>query len=272
MTRDESQITIRNLSETKREVIYGSESYPIVLRNQDGELARIADPERPQQLPTYIMWDNTLTKAGQEVVQGAMVELYKNIGFDLNKICVYGNWFSNKAVDANKKLNPYESIQWLLNDSYNSNRGQIDAGRLLRRLYDDPYQKSHPHWEVIFTAHDLYCYNTSFVIGAAQPDIGTIISLSRFMGIQESALRHEIIKTEIFHEVGHVFGLPTKRRGVHNLEQSLGLHCKTDSCSMKQGLYVPTDWIDITKKRVSRGGNPYCSDCLNDLNRKVSKG
>jgi len=81
-----------------------------------------------------------------------------------------------------------------------------------------------------------------------------------------------VIKTEIAHEIGHVFGLPSNRRGEKNIENSLGPHCKNDGCCMKQGLTVPADWINYTRDRLKNNGDHYyCQDCQTDLREKFNK-
>ncbi len=129
-------------------------------------------------------------------------------------------------------------------------------------MFNDPYQVSMPHWEVVFTNKDLYSRETNFVIGIAQPDLSTLISLKRLESISDVGLRGETQKTEIFHEVGHVFGLPTRRRGESRLEYSLGAHCRSAGCSMKQGLRVPEDWINFTSQRLRVGGSLFVMSVL----------
>lgn len=73
-------------------------------------------------------------------------------------------------------------------------------------------------------------------------------------------LRRECMKTEVMHEVGHVFGLvPDSRK---EADERIGLHCK-DVCTMRQGITVPTDWIRNTGDRLSHG--PFCAHCTSDL-------
>ena len=122
--------------------------------------------------------------------------------------------------------------------------------------------------EIVITNKDLYLDKTSFVIGCADDDLGSLISFKRLNLIDDPVLQRETQKTEIFHEVGHIFGLPTVRRGETKLEDSLGLHCKNPGCSMKQGMNVPEDWVTFTQQRLREGGRPYCQECITDLKIK----
>lgn len=101
--------------------------------------------------------------------------------------------------------------------------------------------------------------------------MGTIISLGRFETIGDIGLRRETQKTEIFHEYGHLLGLPTERRGKQNLDPSLGDHCRSRGCSMKQGLEVPKDWVAFTGERLKMGGKPLCGACLTDFKVKFNR-
>ncbi|HNW23516.1 MAG TPA: hypothetical protein PKH06_02020 [Candidatus Dojkabacteria bacterium] len=264
----DTESSINSIINNQQEVVIGTKEFPIVSRNSSGDLCRITKPERPQQLPTFVFWDETLNQEQKDTVIGAMNELFSSIGLEVNKIHTFGNWKSDKYRQNDGSLTPNESIQWAIQRSFNRERGQINVSPLLTNMFFDPYQYKSPHWEVIFTNRDLYMQGTNFCIGAAQPDLGTLISLYRFPGYEKTPFGREVIKTEIFHEVGHVLGLPSTRRGINNLESTLGFHCKSDGCSMKQGMSVPDDWINVTKRRIIRNNGPYCSDCLRDLTKK----
>jgi len=107
---------------------------------------------------------------------------------------------------------------------------------------------------------DIQIFDTNFVIGLASPGIGTTISTYRFKQLDDK-LRYECIKTETMHELGHVFGLIPDERTT-DVEDSLGKHC-ANICIMRQGLTLPTDWINITKDRLDQGA--LCQPCKSDL-------
>ena len=118
-----------------------------------------------------------------------------------------------------------------------------------------------PHYELALLTSDIYGgEDTNFVIGLAIPTFGTVVSIARLSKL-EISLQLECIKTVIFHEMGHVFGLPNSNR--KNINESLGAHC-TNVCVMRQGLSVPFDWIKMTQDRI-RMRAPYCKECLSDL-------
>lgn len=257
------------------EIIKGDDRNPEVVKytRQNGtvDIVRIVSPERSKPLPTFVFWDETVTDSQQLIIHEAFTELSNFLGNKLGPVSYHGNWRESDYRNPDGSLVPFKSIQWQLDTFLNKSRGQINTETAALQMYNDPNQISNPHWEAIFTNKDLYTPETHFVIGVARPDLGTIMSLSRLEAIRDAGLKGEAQKTEIFHEFGHVLSLPTKRRGVNNLEDSLGHHCLSAGCSMKQGLSVPNDWIGFTIARLEQGGDPFCGECKTDLEIKFAQ-
>lgn len=256
-------------------VLAGTRDEPLVVKqtwpNGEIENKRIINPERSYQVPTFIFWDETVSPAQQGLVREAFDELFTEIGLDQSGIQYLGNWRDSGSRDSAGRLVPHKSIEWQIQSTWDASRRQINADDMVYAMIDDPYQISAPHWEVIVTNKDLYSAETHFVIGAAVPDLGTAISLKRLETIGDVKLRREAQKTEIFHEFSHVLGLPTNRRGEEKLDQSLGQHCRSNGCSLKQGLNVPIDWMTITTDRLKKGGKPLCGECVTDLSEKFKR-
>jgi len=128
-------------------------------------------------------------------------------------------------------------------------------------LVTEPHRvESGDHYDVFAVREDMYSGNTNFVIGLAQRGIGTTLSTYRFRELRRRD-RYECIKTETIHELGHAFGLIPSGR-TSNVEKSLGKHC-TNVCTMRQGLTVPNDWLEISRDRLSVGA--LCGQCQEDL-------
>ena len=266
---------ISRIYPTSTEVLKGLQDEPLVVKQNwpDGSVdrRRVVSPERSYQLPTFVFWDETVTPGQQTLIREAFDEMFDEVGFDKSQLQFFGNWHEEGYKDESGNLVPHKSIEWQIQSKWDSSRNKVDGERVAREMFNDPYQVDMPHWEVIFTNKDLCTPETNFVIGIAQPDLGTLISLKRLETISDVGLRGEAQKTEIFHEVGHVFGLPTGRRDHSKLEYSLGAHCKSPGCSMKQGLSVPNDWITFTTERLRAGGKPYCGECTQDLKTKFHR-
>lgn len=252
-------------------LISGTPEYPIVVKTQEG-IYRVARPERPQQLNTEVFSDETISENDQQILNEAMFDLFHAVNLDTQKLRFRGNWRSEKYIDSRGHLAPYESIEWLMKKHYDDKRNQCQADSLTFDSYYDPYQYKYPHWEVIFTKRDLFTDGNKWVFGATQPDLSTIISLSRFEEFADDPKsRRELIRTLVFHEFGHILGLPSARRG-RNLEESIGTHCASKGCSMRQGSSVPNFINNTTDRLRNMGkGRPYCSDCMNDLRVKFNK-
>lgn len=272
--RSDLQIIDRN-PVVRQSVVAGTQDQPLVVENvrQNGAVdkVRIVNPERYYQIPTFVFWDRTVTPEQQEIIKQACADLFTSAGLNPRQLSYYGDWHEQDYRDPQGKLIPHRSIEWQLYSKWNASRSQIDVDSVVYEMCSDPYQKTAPHQEVIFTNQDLYSSGTDFVIGVAMPDLGTIISLGRLSTVTDLNLRRECIRTEIFHEFGHMLGLPSTRRGAKRLESSLGLHCRSEGCSMRQGLMVPNDWINFTRERIMKGGRPYCGDCTTDFDTKFRK-
>lgn len=153
--------------------------------------------------------------------------------------------------------NPYN----IENEKMDNGR-QIDASGVLFNIEEKSYRD--PHYGIVLTHEDL---NSSYksvnlLVGLAQRDTGAVISTYRFQE-QQHKLKNEILKTQVMHEIGHVFGTPSDSRE-ENVEDNLGLHC-TNKCVMRQRRHVPDGWKELTKDRLE--SHPYCNDCKNDLRR-----
>ncbi len=277
MTEAEKELIIVKVIPSNNEVVRtqimrGDEENPEVIKrvysNGKEKIIRVVNPERSKPLPIFVFWDETVTPKQQAIIKKAFEELSNFLGDKLAGVEYYGNWAEENHKNPDGSLIPYKSIEWQLKTFINKSRNQIDASDASRQMFSDPNQLTHPHWEVIFTNTDLFLPETNFVIGAANTDLGTIMSLSRLERIKDETLRGETQKTEIFHEFGHVLALPTNRRSSSQIEQSIGNHCMSPACSMQQGLIVPDDWIKFTNARLKNGGEPFCKECKADLNQK----
>ena len=243
-------------------LILGTAEHPLVTENKwsDGriEKVRTTSPERPYHIPAVVYFDEDINDEQRRLINQAVDGTLSQIGVPKEFIIV-----SNRsASEFFSRLHPSAK-----------RNNQYDASLLLHSFSQDRDQIEHPQHAIVFTNKDLYMSDTNFVVGAANDDLGTVISLHRFWNsVPDSELRDEVIKTEIAHEIGHVFGLPSNRRGEKNIENSLGPHCKNDGCCMKQGLTVPADWINYTRDRLKNNGDHYyCQDCQTDLREKFNK-
>jgi predicted Zn-dependent protease len=170
--------------------------------------------------------------------------------------------FELAKISDKIKIIEDSKIELYLNKGVKEGReGQINADVLADLLNYElgKLSSSETYYKILILNRDIFLNGTNFVIGAVQGSVG-VISIFRFLTLNPSD-QQECIKTEIIHELGHIFGLiPESRKTM--VENSLGLHCNK-CCTMRQGLNVPKDWIKISKDRLQYG--PFCDICLKDL-------
>lgn len=166
---DQSFRIVRTIRPLSSRVIFGLPDEPLVVENdwsgRGMERTRVINPERSYQVPTFVFWDETTTSVQQHIIEEAFSELFGELGFDRKLINYLGNWRDAGYRDVSGKLVPHKSIEWQLTSKWNARRKQINAEDFLSTMFFDPYQKSTPHWEVVFTNKDLYTTGTNFVLG-----------------------------------------------------------------------------------------------------------
>jgi hypothetical protein len=267
---------IRRLSEPPQRVLLGYADDPLLVKitNPDGSThnKRIVNPEgRSFQLPTRVYWDRTITKDDESVIRDAFQELFEVVHLDQDLLSFMGTWREPDYLGPQRNLIEHKSTEWQLMSAWDNRMNGIKVTQILNTmLINNPKQIEIPQWEVIFTNYPI----SEGYIGTAQKDLGAVISFARFNEkvIPNPHMRKETQKTEIFHEFGHVLGLPTVRRGIEYLQQTLGWHCQNKGCVMRQGLKVPDDWIRFTRERLTeRKNGAFCPDCQTDLKMKFTR-
>ncbi len=209
--------------------------------------------------PVYLMHDDCVTANQMNAVKAGLLELLQIVGArDKINVHNFGVW-KHSDWKAGGKLAPYMSIDWYIEQGRVEGRQQLQAGAILNEVCREPWQSSRQHYDVVVLSQDIYAPGTNFVIGLAQPGVGTILSMARWKNFSASD-QFELIKTETMHEFGHVANLPNINR--KDIEQKLGGHC-LNTCVMRQGMTVPHDWIKITNDRLEHG--PLCPICKKDL-------
>lgn len=203
------------------------------------------------------------------IVQG--VEEILRIGRVQNRIKIhnFGHW-RQEPWRQNMRLVEYQSLDWYLKQGWTKERlRQLNAGRILNVIRQEPWQQSSPHYDMVVVKQDLYYGGpeVNFIIGLAEYERSTIISTNRFLSLPRQQLI-ECLKTEAMHEIGHVFNLPRPGR-TDDINHSLGRHC-SNVCVMRQGLQVPGDWVKIS--RDCQRGYILCYRCAADLREYFGSG
>lgn len=213
--------------------------------------------------PVYVMNEEGLSSLEKGAVLDGVGELLQIAGVDhLIGIKDFGVWREPGYRNPDGSLRDYQSVDWHIQWGKETSikAPQLNANAILDSVINEPWRKAQDHYDVIVLHSDLYSGNTNFVIGLAERGIGTVISTNRFNTLGDRA-RHECIKTETMHELGHTFGLLPYER-TENLDTRLGRHC-ANTCIMRQGIAVPRDWINMTEDRLRYGA--LCPTCETDL-------
>lgn len=254
---------------------------PIERPDYRSMVGREPNPDRPDQLPTYVVWDNTIQPQHQQIIRNAVSNFFEHTGLNPgdNRLLFLGNWRSEQPINQQGQVAAFESVEWNIRSSLTAN-GRVDVTKAVNyNMFFDPNQRQPQgveHWEILFTDRDLHCESLNFVLGNSVPDLGAIISFNRIDQFFRDNPEYrnyyqEVATTIIEHELGHtVFNLPSNRRGQQNLDSRVGGdHCKNEGCCMQQGMNV-RDFLIITLGR-KKDANLFCNECLDDVSRNPKK-
>ena len=214
--------------------------------------------------PVYVMCEEGVKDDHLQAVLESLQAVLMTAGVERRvEVHNFGVWRNPGWLEGNT-LTDWNSVDWYMWHARQAsrNRHQVHGTYLLKLLYNEPWQQTLPHYDVLVTHQDLNAEDCQFCIGLAIKGFGTVISTNRFLSLDFDEQR-ECIVTEAMHEIGHVFGLVPDDR-TENVEMSLGLHC-TNRCIMRQGLRVPHDWLAITGDRLA--GHGFCSTCCRELKK-----
>lgn len=211
--------------------------------------------------PVYLMQEENVSDLEKRAVVDGVSELIKLADVSL-PVRDFGVWREKGYKNEDGSLKEYQSVDWYIaQGKLDSKREhQLHASYMMLKMDFEPWRMKEDHYDVMVLTSDIYVRGTNFVIGIARPHTGTILSTDKFQCLEDQ-MKYECIKTETMHELGHVFGMvPDERK--EDVEYSLGKHC-SNVCIMRQGITLPTDWINITADRLK--GKALCDRCSDDL-------
>ncbi|MEM5804674.1 MAG: hypothetical protein QXU82_02400 [Candidatus Aenigmatarchaeota archaeon] len=223
-------------------------------------------------LPIYFIRSADVPKEDYDAVMDAARDILKISGGSA-VIKDFGVWRQPNWRDADGKLTRWNSVDWYVQECLlEKDKGfgrQVDASKINDLFGLEPWRKAQDHYDFAVLGSDITSedWGTNFVLGGASRGIGTVISLKRFSTIRPEEFRQKVVKTLAYHEIGHVFGAPDGSR--RNVVQKLGRHCDEYGCSMQQGMSV-SEFVQHTKERLEKG-EPYCSDCKEDIREYVRR-
>ena len=208
-------------------------------------------------LPIYLTYDIGVDEFKIRAIMMALIE-FKKLR-PKQKITVHGSkpWSTGD----------YSSADWYIKSAKrifreDLGRVQLDADSILTLLENEPWQEQQSHIDLFFTSYDLSLRGINFCFGIARGR-NTVQSVYRFRRLCADD-REIAIKTLVWHELGHIFGLASDLSR-SNTRDCCGPHCTNEGCAMCQGVSVK-EWV-MHAREVKKYGMIYCSQCMDDLRR-----
>jgi predicted Zn-dependent protease len=218
--------------------------------------------KKPRTKPLYISYTPDISTEEISIALDTVNEII-NISGTKGRLPVklLGIWKNTGCEDYLKRgfVHP-EKVEDFLNRHRNQATGCVNPDSALMEHVFECERVSQPYYSIILTDSNLF-YTNRFVVGGAQPHAGAIISVNNFRKIPNSMLQRETKKQGIFHEVGHVLGLPKRNRGFA-IEEKMGYHC-TNRCAVRQSMNID-EWIETAEQRL-KSNEVYCGPCTKEL-------
>ncbi len=200
---------------------------------------------------------------GIQQIVGTMLQASRERGLFLPgpRIYPFGTW----VVPSTPQGDPYWGAQWYIDQSYDSDLGQVISSRFLELVLAEPWQQLDPHYDLAIIDQDLAGGETPWetsVLGIAIPGKATVVSVHHLRGIDDLKLRLLAIQRLVAHHFGHVLSLPAAPRQ-KDVEVSFGeRHC-AQPCVMR---HAPTVEVLLEYSlEEAREGTFFCEACRADL-------
>ena len=185
-------------------------------------------------------------------------------------------------VEVEKHLIPEEWVNEWKEDSYvySKERKQFDGGVVAGRIKQ---KDNHTNNDKLIVLLDEDINGTTlepnrYLFGVSDGRSISTISFARLRignynneakeTLEKIGLNEDEVKKQVlYHEIGHLFGLPNGER--NDLEYKFGAHCANPRCAMRQGTSIVKFW-EHAKERLETG-QIYCKRCEADLKKNVKK-
>jgi predicted Zn-dependent protease len=144
-------------------------------------------------------------------------------------------------------------VHWL-----SSNKKHIDLDAFFFGV-KKPLAGDFPQYDFVLTSKTISDPYHNLVFGFKTQN-ACLVSLSNLREITSEPMKEEAEKQLIYHEAGHLFGMPHRKEG--EISYEMGTHC-TNACSMREIEAIH----DLRKFANDRKfiGRVYCNPCLEGL-------
>ena len=228
----------------------------------------------PKVKPLYVMRTTGVPQSDVDIVLKTLTEILSLAGdFAEKRTSVHDLGVYKKPSYKDRKglLIPFKSIEWFVNDSFDSNRDQVNVNKLFKKFlgqrnYGDDWELRE-HYEVVLTEHDLFSSQVAqehSLSSATSPDKTTIISLALYQGgrIKDKQFEREVKKQQIYDAAARLFELPNSER--EDIDIKFFRDCK-NVCAVRHGYSRLKDFISFAKERRNGDGQIYCPTDVGDL-------
>lgn len=178
------------------------------------------------------------------------------------EVNVFGNWIIPSLPEGAD----YRSLQWYIDRSYDKERNQVVAAKLLELFLNEPWQKSNPHFDLSIIGHELRSTaegsSDAGALVAVVPHRIAIISVAPLRRIEDERLRLFALRRTVGHHLGHLLGIPSHLHPAATESPTGGRQC-TNICSMREA----EDLYQLVKYAVQElNENVFlCPSCKRDL-------
>ena len=167
--------------------------------------------------PIYIKWTGGVDEQEYGIGVSTALELYRLAYATARRrgflplpaeIRAFGNWM----VPGIPQDAPYWSTYWYVSESYSSQTGRLVAPRYLDAIREEPWQRSHPHYDLAMTEFDLVVSEKAredeYTLGWVLEGIGTIVSVIRVRFALEGEKRLLAIRRLVAHHLARAIRTP----------------------------------------------------------------
>jgi predicted Zn-dependent protease len=143
---------------------------------------------------------------------------------------------------------------------------QLVAEALMTDLYNDSLNISPSHYLVAIISEDMYSntFADEFILAFNKSDFATIVSRYRFAD-QDEIMMFEMLKFTVMHDLGHIFGLPSKSGYEYNNTEE---HCQNEWCLMRQGMNLDQWRQHAFERMAALSLCPQCKEALKHFVRQ----
>jgi hypothetical protein len=186
----------------------------------------------------------------------------------LPTVRIFGAWSIPGAPD----LQAYTSIEWYISHSMDDAGQSILASRYLQTVNLEPWQASHPHFDLCLTnlavQDDLAGLRSNLpTLGFNRRGLVSLISTRRFDELRNLPLRRMALQHVFTHYLGLLFDIPAYSRAADVTPYHTGLYCAND-CVMRP-VESPQAALELAQTQAAQG-TTFCEPCLTDLVAQIT--